>query len=312
MTTKTNIKGPETRAMVVALALGAAACGPTFDPPSLIEKTRVLGARVEVAGAPERAMPRPGEEVAVTWLLATPAAPPDGGWLFALCAPAPGGKGCAGDPLAIFSGREHPPRLSFTAPAAGAPGSRGGVLLLGRICAGAEPVLAARAEGIACAGGADGTTVSLPIPIAAGDETNHNPTADGPVSIGGQVWAAGDGDPCVEGPRVPAGGRAQVISFLARGDDRETYTALAGDPPVPTRKREALQLSRFATAGELDGTFGFVDGADARPETTLDVKWTPPDPEDLPRPEQSVTFTFVVRDGRGGLAWTTRRLCVTR
>jgi len=50
-----------TRLFSLGAALLAAAvvagCGPTFDPASLIEKTRVLGARVTVDGAPERAAP---------------------------------------------------------------------------------------------------------------------------------------------------------------------------------------------------------------------------------------------------------------
>ena len=32
-------------------------CGPTFDPASLITNTRVVGARIEVEGAPDRASP---------------------------------------------------------------------------------------------------------------------------------------------------------------------------------------------------------------------------------------------------------------
>jgi hypothetical protein len=49
------------RLLVAALLLGAVGCGPTFDPASQLETTRVLGARVTAGtDTPSRASPLPG------------------------------------------------------------------------------------------------------------------------------------------------------------------------------------------------------------------------------------------------------------
>src|SRR4051812_49256549 len=73
---------------LAALALGAG-CGPTFDPASLVQTTRVLGARVTAGtDVPSRASPVPGETASVTWLVRGPTAPGPQGWAFALCQPA--------------------------------------------------------------------------------------------------------------------------------------------------------------------------------------------------------------------------------
>src|SRR5262245_46131309 len=105
--------------MVAAMALGfLAACGPTCEPASLVRNTRVVGARAEVAGAPERATPMPGEDATVTWFVTAPGEVPALGWAFALCLPqTEGGKSsldCGAGPLNVFQGTENPPRVSFT------------------------------------------------------------------------------------------------------------------------------------------------------------------------------------------------------
>jgi len=89
-----------------------AGCGPTFDPASLIATTRVLGARIEVEGAPDRATPLPGETADVTWLVTSPEATPPLGWAFAVCTPGTVGGttslGCESAPLALFQGTDIP------------------------------------------------------------------------------------------------------------------------------------------------------------------------------------------------------------
>src|SRR5262245_7887378 len=81
-----------------------AGCGPTFDPASLINDTRVVGARIEVEGAPDRASPKPGETVNVTWLVTSPDTTPSLGWTFAVCTPATGksSPACLQAPLVRF------------------------------------------------------------------------------------------------------------------------------------------------------------------------------------------------------------------
>jgi len=294
-----------------------AGCGPTFDPASLIETTRVVGARVEVEGAPDRAMPKPGETANVTWLITSPEATPPLGWAFAVCTPGTvGGKaslGCESTPLASFEGTASPPRISIAVPATSALGSATALILYGEICSGVDsgPLFDPQSGAPGCTGGG-GTTVSLSIPVQQRDETNHNPIADRAFTFDGGVWAAlatGE-DPCVVGPRVAAGSNDHVIGNLTQGSDRETYTALSSDPPVATLVRETLQISQFTTAGELKNQFSFVDATDSNTETTVDVKWNAPQADAVPAAGLPVTFTFVVRDNRGGIDWTTRVACV--
>jgi hypothetical protein len=288
-------------------------CGPEFDPPSLVESTRVVGARVEVAGAPDRASPAPGESATATWFVTAPATTPPLAWAFLLCKPAPGnGLGCAGAPTATFTGTDTPPRVTFTTPAADALGGATRLVLYGRICASSTPVFDAP-DGIPrCTGDGVGTTASLSIGLQTNGDANHNPTADRELTFDGAAWPAlaAGGDPCVAGPRVAADERPHHLGLTAAGADRETYTADAGDPPVPATAREDLQLSLFTTAGKLKSPFLFVEAADARDATPLEMKWTAPKAADVTR-DTAVTFSFVVRDDRGGADWTTRTACVT-
>ena len=92
-----------------------AGCGPTFDPASLINDTRVVGARIEVEGAPDRASPKPGETANVTWLVTSPDTTPSLGWTFAVCTPATGksSPACLQAPLVRFDGAASPPRISI-------------------------------------------------------------------------------------------------------------------------------------------------------------------------------------------------------
>jgi hypothetical protein len=303
----------------LAGALFLAGCGPTFDPASLIDTTRVVGARVEVEGAPDRAMPRPGETANVTWLVTSPEATPPLSWAFALCTPGTvGGKaslGCESTPLALFEGTASPPRLAIPVPATAVLGSATSLILYGEICTGVDstPTFDPQSGVPTCTGGG-GTTASASIRLQVGDETNHNPVADRAFTFDDQPWAplAAGADPCAVGPHVSAATKDHVIGNLTQGTDREPYTAVLGDPPVATPVRETLQISQFTTAGELKSQFSFVDAADANATTTVDVKWNAPAAAGVPAAGLPVTFTFVVRDDRGGIDWTTRVACVSQ
>jgi len=292
-------------------------CGPEFDPASRIERTRVLGARIEVEGAPDRATPKPGETAHITWLVAAPDTTPPLGWTFVLCAPgtAMGSAGCLDMPAARFDGTATPPRVSIPVPSSAGLGGPASVVMYGEICAGAGSMPAFDPQtGLAtCTAGGRGTTVSLVFPLQLGDEANHNPVADRAFTLDGVAWPAPSGAaPCAaEGPRVTAGSRAHVIAGTTDGSDRERYTALVGDPPTPVPAREQLQISQFTTAGELKSQFSFVEATDEGATTTVQVVWDAPEAAEVPAGGLAVTFTFVVRDERGGADWTTRSLCVT-
>jgi len=300
----------------MALVLGtlAVGCGPTFDPASQLETTRVLGARVEAGtDAPSRATPLPGEAAAVTWLVAGPGTPGTQQWAFALCAPALAGDlDCGSVPYSVYQGSDAQPVVPVTMPTADVLGAATSVLLYGRICDGAAPTFDPDSGYPACAGGAAGTTATVTIGVGGADTVNHNPTADRGITFDGQPWpapVAGD-DPCVVGPRVAAGTKDHVVDLVTAGSDRESYTTQFGDPPVVTAEREALQLSPFTTVGKFQNTFTFIDASDPSGAPVAEAKWDTPDARKVSA-ETPVSFTFVVRDDRGGTDWTTRTACVT-
>lgn len=309
----------------LAMATG---CADDFDPPSLVARTRVLGARVEVSGAPERATPTPGEEATVTWLVTSPGAPPAVGWAFVLCAADPlGGLGCGGPPLAKAVGATSPPRLTFAAP-----GTAGATLtrftVFGYVCVDDDPIVDARGVPTGCGGdarqtggptperAARETAVSAPVWVADAAHTNRNPATEGALTFDGAAWAAqgSAGDACVLGPRVAAGSKKHELGLTVAETDRETYDVLQGDPPRPSATRETLELSLFATSGKMRTPFLFLEGEDTTVAPTAATTWDAPAAEDLPAGDGdiAVAFTFVLRDGRGGTSWTTRSLCVTR
>jgi len=286
-----------TNTRIAFLLATIAGCGPTFDPASLINTTRVLGARVEIEGAPDRASPLPGETADVTWLVTAPDAVPPLGWAFTVCTTA----ACEGGLLAQFEGTDSPPRLAIAVPSTDVLGSATSLFVYGEICDGVDslPTFDRQSGVPGCSG--EGTTVSLALALQRGDEANHNPIADRAFTFDGQPWPAGD-DPCSTGPRVSAGTKDHVLGTIAEGTDREPYTAMVGG--VATPSRESLQISQFTTAGKLASQFSFVEAADTSAETSLDVTW------EAPVDAQAVTFTFVTRDNRGGTDWTTRAVCV--
>lgn len=295
-----------------------AGCGPTFDPASLIKGPRVVGARIEVEGAPDRASPEPGETANVTWLVTSPdATPPLVEWTFAVCAPGTGksSPACLKAPLARFDGADSPPRISIPVPSEAVLGGATSLTLYGGICAGVEsmPQFDPQSGLVSCPAGGRATTVSLDLPLQLGDDANHNPVADRAFTLDGVEWPAPAAaeDPCAQGPRVAAGSKEHVIGNRTERIDREPYTVKSSAPSAPTSTYESLQISQFTTAGKLKSQFSFVEASDENPATIIDVTWDAPEGAEVPAEGTGVTFTFVVRDDRGGTDWTTRTLCVT-
>jgi hypothetical protein len=301
-------------AAAIALAWIVAGCAPAMDPPSLIETTRVLGARVEVAGDPGRATPKPGESASVTWLMVAPGDMPPLAWAFAFCPGTRTSLDCAGAPIALMQGHDVP-AVSVDTPAADALGSTQLLVLEGRVCVGGDPVLDGASGRPSCTGGGDGTTASLAIPLdldVAGSEANQNPSIAGsPLSLDGQPWPAADAAAtCADLPRVAPGSKDHVIDLVTAAGDREVYMDVAGDPPAPVQTRERLQISQFTTAGKLTRAFTWIEADDTSDAPVAEVKWDAPEAKDVPAGGEVVRFRFVALDGRGGVDWTSRATCV--
>jgi hypothetical protein len=295
----------------VAVALAAAGCGGDLPKASLLERTRVLGARVHVDADPGRADALPGETAPIEWLVAGPRAPAALAWAFALCTGIDGA--CADTPAMPVGGTGLPIVTPFLVPALGGDAQR--PLALGAVCDGGAPGWDPAAAEPTCGGGAASATVArfdIPTPAAGAAPNRHPALANDVVELAGAPWdamPAGDaGEPCDTSgglPLVTAGSPELRIRLVTDADDRETF------PPAPgaTPQLEELQLSSFATAGELAGSYETIPASDTRPDADLVARWTPPAAADVPPGGLTVQFHLVVRDGRGGLDWLHRALC---
>jgi hypothetical protein len=313
--------------LTIALVLGAivavllAGCSNDLPVASHLERTRVLGARVEVAADPGRAEVSPGESASVAWIVDGPSAPATLDWAFALCTTA--GGDCKDAPQPIATGSGAPVSVAFTAPDAATLGNDLLPMMLGVVCADGTIGFDPNAALGTCTGpDASGTTTRFVVPVTpAGETPNHHPGfANDAIELGGTAWdaatataaAAGDACDATTGLPVvtatPEGKDAvkQEIRIVSDGDDRETFTP-AGKTAA---QLEDLQISNFTTLGKFESSYAAIFATDTRPDADVTVKWEPPAARDVGGGGQVVVFHWVVRDLRGGLDVATRALCV--
>ncbi|HEY7374420.1 MAG TPA: hypothetical protein VIF57_19810 [Polyangia bacterium] len=316
---------PVSLALLIAgvLAIWLAGCSNDLPVASVLERTRVLGARVEIASDPGRAEVSPGEAATVAWIVAGPAAPATLDWAFALCTTTTAGAACREAPQPIAAGNGQPVVAPFTTPDAATLGTDVLPLMLGEICAdGTLGVDPNTATGTCAGAGASGTSVQFVVPVAADGATpNRHPVLSNDViQLGGVDWdpatgtAAAAGGACDATTGLPVvmatpAGKDAVkaeIRIVSDGDDRESFT--------PAGKTEAqleeLQISNFTTAGKFDSSYAAIFATDTRPDADVTVKWEPPAGATVQGGGEVVQFYFVVRDLRGGLDWTSRALCL--
>src|SRR5262245_4251864 len=305
----------------IAAVLLAAGCSSDLPVASQLERTRVLGARVEIATDPGRAEVAPGEPGSVAWIIAGPPVPATLDWAFALCTT--GGGDCADAPQPIATGSGTPVSIAFTTPDAATLGTDLLPLMLGVVCADGTIGIDSNSGLGTCTGpGASGPSVRFTVPVTPeGATTNSHPVLGNDViELGGVTWDpatatvatpgaacnAATGLPVVTA--TPAGMDAvkQEIRIISDGDDRETFT-----PEGKTvAEQEELQISNFTTAGKFEFSYAAIFATDTRPDADVTVKWEPPAAATLAAGGQVVAFHFVVRDLRGGLDFTSRALCV--
>lgn len=335
------------RALLV-LAIGgllAAGCGMDFRPPSLVPRARVVGVRVEIDGAPERASPLPGETFSARPIVVQNdgASPLTTAWLACPLLPSRTGvPACAGEPLALGApelGSAPPMRVTVPADALG----RGVFAVLFAVAScdgGATPSLPEGTTGLpSCRGGADDARAELSVFTVALADTalasnRHPELSDEAITITApdgteRSWAAPMGPspagcallpddpslPHVPLPPTPEGTErdpapfTHVFSITSSPDDRERYQELlpGGEPPRDTR--EVIQISHYLTAGTFERQFSAIEGLDdvAGPST---VEWEAPLAEDVPPDGLVVRVWWVARDLRGGMAVAERALCV--
>lgn len=303
-------RGTPTRsgvALVVAVCAVAPSagggCDDSINKGWLIDKPRVLGARVEAANDPERASLRAGEAGTVTWLVTAPRPAPQA-WAFATCAPPDGNfpdVRCVGPVLSSGHGEAEGPFITMGVVY---PPELPSVLMLAAFCEGGAPSLDAGTFTATCGDGSRPLLASATLfSDAAG--TNRNPSiAADAVRVDDQVLGPGASgkDPCAAGePAVRPGIEPHVIY-------RFVPEQIEAAPSMPDA-RESLLFSSFTDTGAFDRQYAVYVPEDAA-SIEARVAWETPAPEQVPAAGVAAHLTFVLRDGRGGTSFALRSVCV--
>lgn len=275
-----------------------AGCDDPLKSVELVAAPRVLGGRVEVMGDAGRAAPAPGEGATFSLLVASPDSEQSYAYALSAC-PAAADRGartaCAAPAFSRASGNARVPSLDFEVPAE--LDSAGRVAILGVVCPAGAPL----ADGSGC-----DTQPSLPLQLelelARDADTNRNPELPAAaLSFDGQPWPdlpLPDGACAGLGLPELAPDSAHELGVELSESDRDPLPAASSlDPP-----RESLQLSHFVSAGDVTRAFETI--AWNQDELARRVGFTAPSELGL------VRFWFVLRDFRGGSAFTSRAVCV--
>jgi hypothetical protein len=298
--------------------MSANGCSDPIKDPQRIEELRVLAARLEVTAAPDLAWPRPGDGAVVRWLVVAPQPAPAFAWHLVACLAEPGPQGfprCVADPFASVGGAAPAvaPEVAFQLPPGleVAPPAR--LAVLGIFCGEGEPVLADDVLGSRCS---QGERIVADFETQVGDdgEPNRNPTlSDATVELDGTPWSppnepaeaiqrCAERQPTPELPAARVGSGTHAIRVVLDSADRDAI--VTDDSLAPDH--EELQVSEFATAGLLDRQFSFIEPT--AESFAVETDWKPP--KAAPDGGGLVRFYFVVRDLRGGVDWSERRLCL--
>jgi hypothetical protein len=304
-----SLSAPRIALAALALAMSAG-CDDPLKEVERIESVRVLGARVEVTGEPERAAPAPGESTSVSWLVAAPE-PLALGWTLGVCVAEENNLGltsCAEPPFAELAQTEpglDAPRIELEVPADIDPVVTPRLAVLGVICPEGAPE--GSLDQARCTGADPGTAVSLELELARADDVNMNPGfADPALALDGEDWPDADlaSEPCAGAGllEVAAGSARHLVRIDVRDDARDPVQPVIEDDPL----REELRISHFSTDGGFTRAFTALAAADVA--NSVEVPWDAPPA--APEGGQLARFWFVLRDLRGGSSFVTRSLCV--
>jgi hypothetical protein len=292
----------------VAAALGSVGCDDSLKSVSLIEETRVLGARVAVEADETRSSPMPGERAQLHFFVAAPSGEPQLSYALSVCAVRLTNNGfppCASAPFASAMQVEASTadaRLDFQVPNEVELESTPHAFASGLICPDSGLSLAPDGAPTCLLG--VGSRVAFEFDLGSPEQSNRNPSfgADA-ITLDGEPWPASTETSCDASslPHVTANSRHALRIDLADSD----FEPLARDTSLGPA-RETLLVSPFSDAGKLE--HGFLSmSADTPPEQRR-VSWDAPATAGaLP---SLVRFYFVVRDARSGEDFAKRALCV--
>ena len=295
------------RLVVGALLSSLVACDDTDNKGWLVDRTRVLGARIEAKAEPGRAAITPGEAMHVTWLVGAPNGTGHLNWAYALCPPVGGNfpePKCTGPIFSAARGASDGELVGMDIDAPNGIDDLEELQLLAAFCDGGEATLDAARFDATCAGGAPPRLASASVRLARSGP-NHNPEIAGDAVLwdGAPLTSAAvpPGASCVAdatSPIVTAGSKHKIVVRLS-GNEREV---------IPSQGLERLLVSHVVTSGELERQYSMLEPNDPTPKD-LSVEWTAPGRESVGDGRLTEIYV-VVRDGRGGEAFARRTVCV--
>jgi len=293
---------------VFAAALCLAGCGDSLKSVSLIEQTRVLGARVEAETDPGRSSPLPGERASLRFFLAAPNAEPNFSYALTVCAVHLTDNGfppCAGAPFASVVQADPTStgaRLDFQVPEDVDLKSTPHAFASGLICP--DSGMKSATDGAPSCVTGTGNPVAFEFELGGPEQSNRSPTfAADALSLDGEPWLESTEASCDDGSlrQVTARSRHWLGISLADSDFEALTQQTSIDPA-----RETLLVSPFSNAGELE--HAYLELSADTPAEQRKVAWDAPATKDaLP---SLVGFYVVVRDTRSGEDFAKRALCV--
>lgn len=296
--------GAASSAAPLAVAFLTLGCDEPLTAVELIDKTRIVAARVEVAGDPSRAAPLPGESVEVSFLVVTPEPAPALAFSLRSCIALDSRSSatiCGSDTLATASSLDPvagAPLIRFDAPA-GATGDER-LAVHAAICPAGESLPSEDAR--TCSGGGETLFATVDFSMDDGEHPNSNPAFTSVLLDGTELPAdSATTSDCALLTSVPRGSKHTLRVEL----DESSRDPLPAEDAAHVA-RENLLVSYFIDQGDLDHAFSSIPST--APVAAGSAVWTAPaSAGDAPR---LARFVIVARDGRGGSDFVERRICV--
>jgi hypothetical protein len=285
------------------LVVAVLGCDDTDTKGWLVDRTRVLGARIESKTDPSRAAIAPGETMRVAWLVGAPNGTGALSWSYALCPPVGGNfpePRCTTAPLAAGKGTSNGDLsvMEMDVPAS----NQSELLLIAAFCDSGDVSLdAARFVGT-CSSGAPARLASATVRLVSAGPNENPEMAPDTVLFDGVPMPA----PAAE-PTAPCDAAAPVVTagskhaFAVRFENAQREA-------TPEGPLESLLASHVVTDGDLDRQYSSLEPRESAPKDAS-VKWTAPSRDRVGEGRQ-VELYVVLRDGRGGAAFARRSVCV--
>lgn len=279
-------------------------CDDPLTQVEVIDKTRIVAARVEVGGDPTRAAPLPGESVEVRFLVVAPEPAPALAFALRSCIAVDTRSTatlCASDTLASAASLDPvvgPPLIRFDAPADAVGDEH--LAVHAAICPAGQSLPSEDAAH--CSDGSETLYATADFTMDDGMHPNTNPTFTSVLLDGAELL-----------PDSATTTDCALLTHVPRGSKHTLRVELdeASRDPLPLEtgadiSQENLLLSYFIDQGDLDHAFSAITSESL--VTAGSAVWTAPGRVgDAPK---LARFVVVARDGRGGSDFVERRVCV--